>query len=126
MGSLHDDRRHALGVTDALQDSHAVDAGHYKVEEHEGNWIAILGFEDLEGLLAGTARLGFETETLDRLFESTPLGRIVIDDQNTLGHGHATLHLLTQGAAEGAELELTQLLTFGDRQITQQGRECRN
>ena len=33
-----------------------------------------------------SAASGLETEALDRLFEQTALDRIVIDDQNTLGH----------------------------------------
>ena len=48
-------------------------------------WLG--AFENLEGLVAGAAGLGLEAETLDRLFENAALGRIVIDDQNTLGHG---------------------------------------
>ncbi len=91
---LHDDRRHALGMADTLEHGHPVDAGHDEIEENERNRLAILAFKNLEGLLARTAGLGLESEPLDRLFENTSLGRIVIDDQNTLGHGHATLHLL--------------------------------
>ena len=87
MRGLHDDRRHAWLVGDAVEHRHAIDTWHNKVEEHEGNATVIRAFENLQGLVAGTASLGLEAKTFDRLFENTTLGRIVIDDQNTLGHG---------------------------------------
>ena len=83
---LHDNRRHAWNVADAIENRHSVDARHDEVEQHERDQIAVLAFEDLKGLLSRSAVPGFETEALDRLFEQTPLNRIVIDDQNTLGH----------------------------------------
>jgi hypothetical protein len=42
--------------------------------------------EDFEGLFAGGGRLGIEAEPLDGLFENAPLGRVVVDDENALGH----------------------------------------
>jgi hypothetical protein len=74
-------------VADAIENRHAVNAGHDEIKQNEGDLLAILGFENLESLLTRTARLCLEAETLDRFFENTPLGWIVIDDQDTLGHG---------------------------------------
>ncbi len=112
-------------MTDALEDGHAVDAGHDEVEDHQRDRVALLGFENLEGLLARAAGLGFKTETLDRLFENATLGGIVINDQNTLGHGARNFTITDTGCRLplAPNWDLTQLLTFGDRQITQQGRQ---
>ena len=86
----------------ALQDLHAADAGHHEVEQHEGDGAGVRPFQDLQGLLATLGGLGLVAETLDGLFENAALGRIVIDDQNELGHivttllNQLTLHRLSQ------------------------------
>ena len=80
---------------DTVENRHAVHAGHYEVEQDQADEAVVRAFQELQRLLAGTTGLGLEAEPFDRFFEDAALGRIVIDDQNTLGHLHATL-LLTR------------------------------
>jgi hypothetical protein len=64
-----------------------------------------LTFKDLESLLSRSAASGLETEALDRLFEQTALDRIVIDDQNTLGHliRNSTFTVAAQSVLEAVD-----------------------
>ncbi len=77
---LHDDRGNARLAVELVEHVHAVDAGHDKVEQHEGDIAALGSFEDLQGLLAEPGGLGIEAEALDGFFEDAALGGIVIDD----------------------------------------------
>ncbi len=67
---------------------HAVEAGHDEIEKDEGERGAVGAFEQLQRLFAGVGGLGLEAHPLDGLFENATLGRIVVDDKDTLGHGH--------------------------------------
>ncbi len=84
VGGLHDDRRHPGDAANAFENGHAVHSGHDEIEEDQADQRPFLAFKDLDGLLSRTARFGFKTKTLDCFFENSALGRIVIDDENTL------------------------------------------
>ena len=71
---------------EAPQHLHAVEAGHDEVEQDQGDGGAIGPLEDLQGLLAALGGPGLVAETLDGFFENAALGRIVVDDQDELGH----------------------------------------
>ena len=88
----HDDRR-ARFAFETIENAHAVEAGHDEIEQHEGDGGPVRPFQQLEGLLAGIRRSRLKAEALDGLFENAALGRIVVDDKDTLCH--ETLELNT-------------------------------
>jgi hypothetical protein len=73
--------RHAGLGADPLEHAHAVEAGHYEVEEHEGNRGAVGALEDRYRLLAGRGSADFEAKSLDSLFQQATLNWIVIDNR---------------------------------------------
>ena len=77
---LYDDRRNAGLLREAVENGHAVDAGHDEIEENERDGAMIRTLEDLDRLFAGIGGFGFEALALDHLFQDAALGRIVIDD----------------------------------------------
>jgi hypothetical protein len=92
-----------------LEHGHAADAGHHEIEQHERDGVSLGAFEQLDRLLTGVGGARFETEPFDGLFENAALGRIVIDDENTLDHG-TLVHNTNWNACP---LELARLRTLG-------------
>ncbi len=118
---LHDDRRDRLALQ-PLEHRHAVDAGHDEIEEDERDRAAIGPFEHFESLLSGVRGFGFEAEALDGLFEDAALGRIIVNDENTLCHvALRTQQQLGQDRAPG-RVELSRYRTARDRPLTSRPR----
>ena len=86
VGGLHDDWGRAGLGADALEHGHAVGAGHDEIEQDDGDGRAFRAFEDLEGVFSALGGADVVAQPLDHLFKDAALGRIVIDDEDALGH----------------------------------------
>jgi hypothetical protein len=83
---LHDDRRHAGTLRHFGKHGHAIGAGHDEVEKEKVDAV-VWRREQLEGLLTRGCRPALVAETLDDLFEDAALCRIIVHQENALGHG---------------------------------------
>ena len=66
--------------------ANAVGAGHDEVEQDKADVARGVGLERGERLVAALGGRDVIAEPLDGLFENTTLGRVVVDDQDALGH----------------------------------------
>ena len=71
------------------------------VEQDQRDPGVIGPLEDLQRLLATLGGAGLVAETADGFFEDATLGRIVVDDQDELGHVAGTRHNRLLNAAAG-------------------------
>ncbi len=86
MGGLHDDGWLARQGPHGRQHRHAVRAGHDEVEKDEADFAGAISLERGKGAIAAVGGFDVVAEPLDGLFENTTLCRVVIDDQDALGH----------------------------------------
>ena len=80
-------------------------------------------FEERQGLLATLGGFGFVAQPLDRALENAALDRIVIDDEDELGHeiGYSTQQGATvRGGCDRSRTRIGQAATHG----LQTGPEC--
>ena len=86
VGRDHDDRQPGPQRPDLLQDTQPVDLGHLQVEQHQVEIAFRPLLDQLDGRLGALGLDRPEPGAGDDLAVQPPLHRVVIDDQNGLGH----------------------------------------
>ncbi len=84
----HDHRQVGPVRPDLLQHAHAVEVGHHQIEQHEVDRLAALGIQqDVDAFLAAARGHHAIAGARDQGLEQPALRRIVVDDEDGLGHG---------------------------------------